>query len=76
VAGGLHELSVPGSEQRAAYGLFAAQNRPFIDLTAARVASYWNAYYRHRYPKLIDYPGQAVLDELRSAARQYQATGT
>jgi hypothetical protein len=73
VARGLRELSVPGSKQRAAYGLFAAQNRPFIDLTAARVASYWNAYYRSRYAKLGDYPGQAVLDEIRSAARQYRA---
>jgi hypothetical protein len=71
VARGLRELSMPGSKQRAAYGLFAVQNRSFVDLTAARVASYWNAYYRSRYAKLSDYPGQAVLDELRSASRQY-----
>ena len=57
---GLHELSVPGSRQRAVYGLFTEQNRLFIDLTAARAASYWSAYYRNRYAKLSDYPGQAV----------------
>jgi hypothetical protein len=30
-------------------------------LTAARVASYWNVYYRHQYPLIADYPGQSSL---------------
>ena len=30
-------------------------------LTAARVASYSNVYYRHQYPLIADYPGQSSL---------------
>jgi hypothetical protein len=70
-ARGLSSLSIPGSDQRDAYGQFAAENAAFLDLTAARVVSYWNEYYRHRYLKISDYPGQILIDQLRSAAEDY-----
>jgi hypothetical protein len=71
IAAGLSELTVPGSDQRAAYGRFASENARFIDLTDARAASYWNEYYRARYQRLADYPGRVLLADLRSAGRDY-----
>jgi hypothetical protein len=36
---------------RHSYTAFLLTNAPFIDLTSARIASYWNAYYRRDYPR-------------------------
>lgn len=52
--------------QRAQYGVFAADNASFVDVTARRVTSYWNCYYRHLTRD--DYPGFALIASLRSAA--------
>jgi hypothetical protein len=71
IAAALPQLTVPGSQQRALYGRFAAENAAFIDLTAARVASYWDAYYRGWYRSLNDYPGRALIDALRAAGLEY-----
>ncbi len=71
IATGLSDLTVPGSDQRAVYGRLITENPKLIDLTAARVASYWNEYYRSRYHRLVDYPGQALVADLRSAGREY-----
>lgn len=49
-----------------------SKNAKFIDLTDARAASHWDAYYRARYPRLVDYPGRVLLDDLRSAGREYE----
>jgi hypothetical protein len=76
ITAGLPGLIVPGSDQRAAYGRFAAENARFIDLTDVRVASYWNAYYRARYHRLADYPGRVLLADLRSAGREYARTAS
>ena len=67
---GLTDLEVAGSAQRAQYGAFVAANPGFLDVTYQRVVSYWNCYYRHRYPKLSDYPGSALISSLRAAAEE------
>ena len=72
IAAALPQLAVPGSPQRVLYGRFAADNPAFIDLTAARVASYWNAYYRGWwYRSLADYPGQPLIDSVQAAGREH-----
>lgn len=43
---------------------FAAENTPFIALTRCRTISYWNTYYRDRFPRFPDYPGYRILNEL------------
>jgi len=62
-------LSTPGSVVASVYARFAAENPDFIDRTEQRVVSYWNCYYRYRYPSLRDYPGSAVVAALRSAGQ-------
>jgi hypothetical protein len=64
----LGDLDVVGSARRKQYGEFARANAPFVDLTARRVVSYWNEYYRDRYPTLDEYPGSALIASLRQAA--------
>ena len=84
IAAALPQLTVPGSPQRALYGRFAADNPAFIDLTAARVTSYWNEYYRRwnkyyrpgghhpkRYRSAADYPGRPLIDAVRAAGREH-----
>lgn len=46
------------------YIRFAADNPHFIALTKRRVISYWNEYYRYRFPRFADYPGFKVMDAL------------
>jgi hypothetical protein len=43
---------------------FAEENPAFISVTRSRVISYWDCYYRWRYPKLRDYPGYRVMSTL------------
>jgi len=64
---GLAELDVEGSPERRRYGAFVADNPAFVELTAQRVASYWDCYYRYRYPRRADYPGFTLLSSLRAA---------
>jgi hypothetical protein len=71
ITAALPRLTVPGSQQRALYGRFVAENAAFIDPTAPRLASYWNAYYRGWYRSLTDYPGQALIDTVQAAGREY-----
>jgi len=56
IAAELPQLTIPGSQQRALYGRFAAENAAFLDLTAARVTSYWNEYYRGSIPWPLTIP--------------------
>jgi hypothetical protein len=67
---GLNELDVSGSRQRMQFGTFIAENPAFFNLTVDRVESYWNCYYRHRYPARSEYPGFLLLRSLRSAAAE------
>lgn len=67
----LTQLIDQGSWQQASYGRFAAENPAFIKVTQARVASYWNAYYRRQYQSIADYPGHRFMVRLETAAREY-----
>jgi hypothetical protein len=77
----LHQIQVglgtlgPSDRRHDAYSQFVRANPGFVDLTAARVASYWNCYYRFDYPKTkrlrpnkSDYPGFQLIELLRSIA--------
>lgn len=54
--------AVPGFE-REVVATFIGENPQFYELTRARVASYWNCYYRGRF-KRGDYVGFKLLQEL------------
>lgn len=43
---------------------FAQDNQQFICLTRSRVVSYWNCYYRWKYPRFLNYPGFIAMNEL------------
>jgi len=43
---------------------WAAVNPDFMDLTRARVASYWNCHYRTRFPRLDEYVGSRLLHQI------------
>ncbi|MFC4010818.1 hypothetical protein ACFOY2_26560 [Nonomuraea purpurea] len=47
---GLTDIDQPGTPHHQAYGRFIAANPDFLFLTSQRVASYWNCYYRNRFP--------------------------
>lgn len=78
IAEGLRELDVEGSEQRTQYGAFVVENPGFFELTAQRVISYWNAYYRYEppYPDRANYPGFPLVSSLRGAAAELQPAET
>lgn len=64
---GLADLDLPDSPHHQAYGRFCADNPDHILLTSQRVASYWNCYYRGRFPHR-SYPGRILIDSLQQAA--------
>lgn len=68
----LAQLTEQGSWQQASYGRFAAENPAFIKVTHARVASYWNAYYRQAHGSIAGYPGYRFMTRLETAAREYR----
>ncbi|MFI9561455.1 hypothetical protein [Nonomuraea endophytica] len=67
---GLADLDLRGSPHHQAYGRFAADNPAFLFLTSQRVASYWDRYYRNRFPHRI-YPGRILIDSLQDAGATY-----
>lgn len=63
------------ADAREAYRRFVAANPDFIAVTEARIASYWNCYYRDRFVRYRrrdpdgprypgDYPASIVLEAL------------
>jgi hypothetical protein len=64
---GLADLDLPGSPHHQAYGRFAAGNSDYVFLTSQRVASYWNCYYRGKFPHR-SYPGRILIDSLNNVA--------
>ena len=46
------------------YQQFVAENPEFLRLTNARMVSYWDCYYRERFPQLNEYVGTRVLEAL------------
>lgn len=51
------------------YAALIGENRAFFDLCRQRAASYWNAYYRARYPSLRMFPAHRLLLQMAHAAR-------
>ncbi len=48
----------------ALYAEFVTENPEFLDLTKQRAISYWNCYYRRRYPDRTGYPAFELLKTL------------
>ena len=51
-------------EQQPLFTAFVRENGVFIARTRQRLTSYWDCYYRRRWPRLADYPGMVVLTRL------------
>lgn len=68
----LSDLESPGSNERAQYARFVNENPAFMTLTAARVASYWDCYYRRSYPRLSDYPAFQLLASLQHVGASHE----
>lgn len=45
---------------------FAQENAQFVALTRHRARSYWDCYFRHRFPNWQAYPAFQVLDRIAS----------
>ena len=54
---------LPGFDQ-ALYGSFVRENRTAVRTIRARATSYWNAYYRDRFPEKRDYPALKALHQI------------
>jgi hypothetical protein len=63
----LTHISTAGSAQQRAYGAFASANPGFLQLTRSRVVSYWDCYYRERFPSLVDYPPHRLVAAIERA---------
>ncbi|UXI65784.1 hypothetical protein [Tahibacter amnicola] len=53
-----------------AMAAFARDNDAFVKVTKARAVSYWNCYYRRRWPCLADYPPIVALRTIEHLARK------
>jgi hypothetical protein len=57
--------SVPRTDAVTAnYAQFCAENADFVQLVEARAISYWNCYYRQRFPDRNAYPAVPALRRL------------
>lgn len=68
----LGDLDVQGSDQRARYGRFIADNPAFLELTGQRLISCWDCYYRTQYPAREDYPGSLLVASLGNTASEHR----
>ena len=57
-------LAAAPSMDRAIYADFVQENRQLMRNLRAKATSYWDCYYRHRYPDKKSYPGLAFLHEV------------
>ncbi len=48
------------------YGTVLEENPPFLDLAQQCMTSYWDCYYRRRYPTRESYVGFRLFEQLRS----------
>jgi hypothetical protein len=62
-------LAQAGEPLRAVYRRFAADNPQFLNLTRQRATSYWDCYYRSRFPDREDYPAFRILRALEEGPR-------
>ena len=49
------------------YAVFTRNNPKYWQQTQDRMVSYWNAYYRPRYPKIGPYPGKQIAHMINLA---------
>ena len=59
-----------------AYARFANQNPEFIELTKQHSISYWNCYYRSRYPNVAEYPGRQAMALIGRSRSQQRTRGS
>jgi hypothetical protein len=50
------------------YKRFAIENPKYYQQTESRMISYWNEYYRRRFPKLRLYLGRIIFDHIKTKA--------
>lgn len=48
------------------YKRFAIENPKYYQQTESRMISYWNEYYRRKFPKLKLYVGKIILDQIKT----------
>ncbi|MES2545322.1 MAG: hypothetical protein V4548_10580 [Bacteroidota bacterium] len=48
------------------YQKFIVENPSLWQKTEKRIVSYWNVYYRSKYPKLKDYVGTQIIKKIKS----------
>lgn len=48
------------------YKRFAIENSKYYQQTESRMISYWNEYYRRRIPKLKNYVGRIIFDQIKT----------
>ena len=53
------------------YVKFIQENKKYTMQTESRMISYWNSYYRQRFPKLKQYIGTNIFDRLKKANAQH-----
>lgn len=69
----IHERFMLAVEEK--YTVFFGQNTGYCQGLEHRAISYWNAYYRKRFPSWKDYPGIQALLALRQAAGTIEPAG-
>lgn len=48
------------------YKRFITDNPKYYQQTESRMISYWNEYYRRRFPKLKNYVGRIIFDQIKT----------
>ena len=52
------------------YKEFKNENPKYWEQTESRIASYWNEYYRYKFPKLKDYLGIKIINRIKKTNAQ------
>jgi hypothetical protein len=63
----IHERFLDGVERK--YLDFFRENAKYCEYLECRAISYWNEFYRRRFPKYKDYPAFKALTALKSTAK-------
>lgn len=48
------------------YKRLAIENPEYFQKTESRMVSYWNEYYRYRFPELKFHPGKFIFDKIKA----------
>jgi len=54
------------------YREFKTENPKYWQQTESRIASYWNEYYRYKFPKLKDYLGIEIINRIKKTNAQHR----